>query len=240
MNHAPDTLIVSDLHAGYGAARILHGTSITVKQGSLTALIGANGAGKTTLMRSLCGLVTPTAGKIEFEGQDITRASTHLRVAAGLALSPEGRMIFPSLTIEENLHLGAIPKHAWSRRTAQMHAAWELFPRLFERRKLMAGALSGGEQQMLAVARALMSCPSLLLLDEPTLGLAPVVVREVFALLQQLAGQGLTLLVAEQNVARTLELADYAYVLEHGQIVMQGAGSQLLHDPAVKQAYLGG
>jgi len=240
MKPAPDMLTAHELHAGYAAARILHGVSMTVRHGSVTALIGANGAGKTTLMRSLCGLITPSAGKIELEGRDVTQATPHTRVAAGLALCPEGRMIFPSLSVEENLQLGALPRRAWSRRRAQMQTAWDLFPRLFERRRLMAGALSGGEQQMLAVARALMSRPRLLLLDEPTLGLAPVIVHEVFALLAQLAQQGLTLLVAEQNVQYTLELAHYAYVIEHGQIVMQGAGTQLLHDPAIRQAYLGG
>jgi len=240
MNQTSDILTLRDLHAGYGAARILHGVSATVKQGSLTALIGANGAGKTTLMRSLCGLVPATSGTITFAGQDVTRHSAHERIAAGLALSPEGRMIFPSLTVEENLHLGAMQRQAWPHRHARMREAWALFPRLFERRKLMAGALSGGEQQMLAVGRALMSRPRLLLLDEPTLGLAPVVVQEIFALLKTLAAQGLTLLLAEQNVQRTLEMADWAWVLEHGQIVMQGPGAQLLHDPAIRQAYLGG
>lgn len=232
-------LNVSELHSGYGAARILHGVSIKVKEGSVTVLIGANGAGKSTLMRTLSGLILPTAGTIEFDGQDLTHRNSNVRVGAGMALSPEGRLVFPSLTIEENLRLGAIHRRSWGRRHEQIKKTYDMFPRLFERRRLMAGSLSGGEQQMLAVARALMSQPRLLLLDEPTLGLAPVIVHEVFERLKQLASQGLTLLIAEQNVQRTLEMADYAYVIEHGQVHTEGTGQELLNDSSIKQAYLG-
>ena len=232
-------LNVNELHAGYGAARILHGISIKVREGSVTALIGANGAGKTTLMRALSGLILPTAGSIDMEGQNLTKTDTSVRVGAGMALSPEGRMVFPTLTIEENLCLGAINKRSWGKQKDQIEKTYEMFPRLKERRRLTAGSLSGGEQQMLAVARALMSQPRLLLLDEPTLGLAPVIASEVFQILKNLAKQGLTLLIAEQNVQRTLEMADYAYVIEHGQVHTEGPGSELLTDAAVKQAYLG-
>jgi len=232
-------LNVSDLHAGYGAARILHGISLQVREGSVTALIGANGVGKTTLMRTLSGLIFPTAGKIEFNGEDLTYKDANVRVGAGMALCPEGRMVFPSLTIEENLRLGAINRRSWKHRNEEVRKAYEMFPRLYERRRLMAGSLSGGEQQMLAVARALMSQPRLLLLDEPTLGLAPVIVQEVFQTLKRLAAQGLTLLIAEQNVQRTLEMADYAYVIEHGQVHTEGTGQALASDASVKQAYLG-
>nr|WP_162572148.1 ABC transporter ATP-binding protein [Variovorax sp. SRS16] len=232
-------LTVSGLHAGYGAARILHGVSIRVNEGSVTALIGANGAGKTTLMRSLSGLILPTAGSVEFDGADLTRSDSSVRVGAGMALSPEGRMVFPTLTVEENLRLGAIHRRAWTRHKEQIEKTYAMFPRLLERRRLTAGSLSGGEQQMLAVARALMSQPRLLLLDEPTLGLAPVIAHEVFDILKQLSAQGLTLLIAEQNVQRTLEMADYAYVIEHGQVHSEGPGLQLLDDPAIKHAYLG-
>src|SRR5690606_22921438 len=206
-------LDVRNLHAGYGAARILHGISLQVRTGSVTALIGAKGAGKTTLMRARCGLLARTQGRIELDGRDLPSHHSDSRVEAGMALSPEGRMVFPSLTIEENLYLGAICRRAWKSRKRQVHDAYEMFPRLFERRRLPAGALSGGEQQMLAVARAMMSQPRLLMLDEPTLGLAPVVVQEVFATLKTLSSQGMTLLIAEQNVQRTLEMADYAYVI---------------------------
>lgn len=239
MDPQNDTLVVSGLHSGYGAVQVLHGVSLNVRKGSVTALLGANGAGKTTLMRTLCGLIAPSAGRIEFEGSDLTRADPSARVGAGIALSPEGRMAFPSLTVEENLSLGAICRRSWSRRHEQIRATYEMFPRLYERRRQMAGSLSGGEQQMLAVARALMSRPSLLLLDEPTLGLAPVVVNDVFDMLRRLAGQGLTMLIAEQNVQRTLEMADYAYVLENGQVRSEGEGRELIGDASVKQAYLG-
>lgn len=232
-------LEVSDLHAGYGAARILHGISLQVREGSVTALIGANGAGKTTLMRTLAGLIMPTGGSIVFDGADLTRQEANVRVTAGMALCPEGRMVFPSLTIEENLSLGAINRRSWGQRKREMQQAYDMFPRLHERRRQMAGSLSGGEQQMLAVARALMSQPRLLLLDEPTLGLAPVIVQEVFQTLRRLAAQGLTLLIAEQNVQRTLEMADYAYVIEHGQVHTQGTGQALASDASIKQAYLG-
>lgn len=239
MSPQNNTLVVSGLHSGYGVVQVLHGVSLNVKKGSVTALLGANGAGKTTLMRTLCGLVTPVAGKIEFDGRDLTHLDSSARVEAGIALSPEGRMVFPSLTVEENLSLGAISRRSWGRRHEQIHATYDMFPRLLERRRQMAGALSGGEQQMLAVARALMSRPSLLLLDEPTLGLAPVVVNDVFDMLKKLAEQGLTMLIAEQNVQRTLEMADYAYVLENGQVRSEGVGRELISDASVKQAYLG-
>lgn len=239
MSNKDIMLNVTELHSGYGAARILHGVSIKVKKGSVTVLIGANGAGKTTLMRTLSGLIFPTAGTIEFDGEDLTHRDSNVRVGAGMALSPEGRLVFPSLTIEENLRLGAIHRRPWGRRHEQIKKTYDMFPRLYERRRLMAGSLSGGEQQMLAVARALMSQPRLLLLDEPTLGLAPVIVHEVFERLKQLASQGLTLLIAEQNVQRTLEMADYAYVIEHGQVHTEGTGQELLNEPSIKQAYLG-
>ena len=232
-------LTVTGLRAGYGAARILHGVSMQVREGSVTALIGANGAGKTTLMRALAGLIQTTAGSIEFEGEAITHADSAQRVGAGIALSPEGRMVFPTLTVEENLRLGAMHRRASALCNSQIEKTYAMFPRLHERRGEMAGSMSGGEQQMLAVGRALMSQPRLLLLDEPTLGLAPVMARQVFEILNQLSAQGLTLLVAEQNVERTLEMADYAYVMEHGQVCSEGPGSELLGDASIKRAYLG-
>jgi len=239
MNINDVMLAVRDLHAGYGAARVLHGVSVDVRQGSVTALIGANGAGKTTLMRALSGLILPTAGEVRFLGKDLTRSAAWQRVAEGIALSPEGRMVFPTLTVEENLRLGAISRPAWTRDNAQIEKTYAMFPRLKERRRLSAGALSGGEQQMLALARALMSQPRLLLLDEPTLGLAPAVAHQIFEVVGQLRAAGLTVLIAEQNAQRTLELADYAYVIEHGQVHSEGSGTHILNDPAIKQAYLG-
>ncbi|MBM3553920.1 MAG: ABC transporter ATP-binding protein [Alphaproteobacteria bacterium] len=234
-----DLLRVEGLSAGYGEVGILKSVSLAVAAGTITALIGGNGAGKTTLMLTLAGLLAPAAGRIQFDGQELAVRPSHERVDAGLALVPEGRRVFPSLSVEENLRLGAIvprSRATWTRRRDDMFA---LFPRLVERRRQLAGTLSGGEQQMLAIARGLMAMPKLLLLDEPTLGLAPIIASSLFALIRDLNGRGLTILIAEQDIRRTLAIAHHAYVIENGGIVMSGGGDELSRDPRVRSAYLG-
>jgi branched-chain amino acid transport system ATP-binding protein len=232
-------LKVQDLEAGYGNVRILHGVSLSVTRGQITALLGANGAGKTTLMRSLAGLLPMTKGTIVLSGQSITALRASERVERGIALVPEGRLVFPTLSVAENLRLGAVAPRArkgQSERVARMYA---LFPRLAERARQMAGTLSGGEQQMLALARGLMSEPEILLLDEPTLGLAPVMCDLIFETIIALRDQGLTILLAEQNVPRALQLASTAYVVENGRIAVSGEARRLAEDPRVRAAFLG-
>ena len=232
-------LELREIEAGYGSVRILHGVSFTVERGTVTALIGGNGAGKTTIMRMLAGLLPVAGGALRFAGRDIAAATESARVAAGIVLVPEGRLVFPTLSVEENLRLGAISLRARAGAPERLEQMFEQFPRLQERRRLAAASLSGGEQQMLAIARGLMARPELLLLDEPTLGLAPVMCDQVFATVERLRRSGLTILLAEQDARRTLELADLAYVVENGRITLSGSGTALLGDPTVRSAYLG-
>ncbi|MEX1109961.1 MAG: ABC transporter ATP-binding protein [Dongiaceae bacterium] len=234
---AQPLLAVDGITAGYGAVTILRALSLVVPEGTITALVGANGAGKTTLMRVIAGLLAPSAGAIRFAGKDVTQAPTHRRVAAGLALVPEGRQVFPYLSVAENLRLGA-----WAARkeeAATTSRVYGLFPRLDERRAQAAGSLSGGEQQMLAVGRGLMAKPRLLLLDEPTLGLAPQMARMIFDTVQRLRDDGMTILIAEQDVRTTLAIADGAYVIENGRIKKEGTAATLRDDPEIRSAYLG-
>lgn len=235
----PPSLTVEGLDAGYGEVSVLRGVTLTAAAGQITAVIGANGAGKSTLMRALAGLIAPTAGRIQLDGRPVTADPPHRRVAQGLVLVPEGRLIFPDLTVRENLALGAIPPHARPRRAATMAEVCALFPRLQERMDQAGGTLSGGEQQMLALGRGLMARPRVLLLDEPTLGLAPAVARMIFRIIPQLRDMGLTVVIAEQDLHRTLRIADRAYVLENGAVAAQGTGAELERDPAVRRAYLG-
>jgi branched-chain amino acid transport system ATP-binding protein len=232
-------LTVQKITAGYGAITILRDLSLAVPAGSITALIGANGAGKTTLMRVLAGLVAPFAGIIRFNGADITRSPSHRRVAAGLALVPEGRQVFPYLSVADNLRLGAWAAPARAEENASVARVYALFPRLDERRAQAAGSLSGGEQQMLAVGRGMMAKPRLLLLDEPTLGLAPQMARTIFDTVLRLRDDGMTILIAEQDVRTTLAIADHAYVIENGRIKKDGAAATLRDDPDIRSAYLG-
>jgi branched-chain amino acid transport system ATP-binding protein len=228
-----------DLHVSYGAIKAVRGVSLSVRKGEVVALIGRNGAGKTSLLRAVSGMLRPSGGRISLEGQDITGTPSHLLVARGMAHAPEGRGIFPNLTVEENLGLGA-----WLRDDADGVAADEawvlgLFPRLKERWKAAAGTLSGGEQQMLAISRALMSRPRLLLLDEPSLGLAPQVIQLIFRILADVHQKGVSILLVEQNAHLALNLAGHAYVLETGEVAMEGTGKALLASEDVRRAYLG-
>jgi branched-chain amino acid transport system ATP-binding protein len=232
-------LELQDVKVAYGRIEALHGVSIHVNQGEVVALIGANGAGKTTTMRAISGLRPLAGGRIVFDGDDISRLRPDLRVIRGLCQSPEGRQIFPGMTVLENLDMGAYTRRDKAGIATDLERVYGLFPRLLERRKQVAGTLSGGEQQMLAIGRALMARPKLLLLDEPSMGLAPMLIQQIFTIISEISQQGTTILVVEQNAQQALSRAHRAYVLETGMIVKEGTGSDLLHDPAVREAYLG-
>lgn len=231
-------LSVEGLRAGYGRIEVLHGIDLEVRSGEIVTVVGANGAGKTTLLRCLSGVHPTTHGRVHFRGEDMTRARPHLRVGRGLAQSPEGRQIFTNLTVEENLRLGAF-LFSDDRVAADMEEAFRTFPVLKEKRAQIAGGLSGGQQQMLAIARALMSRPSCLLLDEPSLGLAPILARQVLDAVETLKGLGVTVLLVEQNAFAALSIADRGYVMETGRIAMSGKASDLIADARVREAYLG-
>ncbi|MER8182487.1 ABC transporter ATP-binding protein [Kitasatospora sp. NPDC094015] len=232
-------LEVEDLRVSYGKIEAVKGISFTVNQGEVTTLIGTNGAGKTTTLRTLSGLLRPTAGKVTFEGRPLTTVPAHKIVSLGLAHSPEGRHIFPRMSIEENLLLGAFLRKDTPGITEDVERAYTLFPILGERRKQAAGTLSGGEQQMLAMGRALMSRPKLLMLDEPSMGLSPLMMQKIMATIVELKAAGTTILLVEQNAQAALSLSDQGYVMETGRIVLTGTGADLLHDESVRKAYLG-
>ena len=232
-------LELTDVHVQYGNIRSLQGVTLRVAEGELVALIGSNGAGKTTTLRTISGLLRPSPGAITFEGADIHRASTDRIVAMGISHCPEGRRIFGSLSVRENLILGAVSRSDQAAITADTEMVFELFPLLKERIRQAGGTLSGGEQQMLAIGRALMSRPRLLLLDEPSLGLAPLMVERIFETIAELKRQGRTILLVEQNVHHALDVADRAYVLEQGRIVTTGLPDELLKQPHIREAYLG-
>ena len=232
-------LEIDSLEAGYGPTKVVHGLTMQVREGGITALLGANGAGKTTLMKTLCGLLPVQAGALRFLGEDIAHTAANRRVLSGLVLVPEGRMVFPSLTVHENLRLGGINARARPRWRQNVERVFDIFPRLRERSAQQAVTLSGGEQQMLAIGRGLMAEPKVMLLDEPTLGLAPVMALEIFSLVRRLAGEGLTLLLAEQDVQRTLDVASHAYVVENGRVAAEGPAADIAGDPRIRQAYLG-
>jgi branched-chain amino acid transport system ATP-binding protein len=237
--HTP-ILEVSGLHAGYGRAEVLHGIDLQADQGSVITVIGPNGAGKSTLLNTLMGLL-PGKGSLRFQGEDITALTLEERVMLGIALVPERRELFGTMSVEDNLLLGGyrqmrLGQPQWR---AQMQVVFELFPRLQERRDQLAGTLSGGERQMLAVGRALMSRPTLLMLDEPSLGLAPLIVKEIFRTIHALRETGVTILLVEQNARAALDGADYGYVLETGEVALQGSASELATDPRVIDTYLG-
>jgi branched-chain amino acid transport system ATP-binding protein len=236
-------LNVENLVAGYGKVQVLHGISLEVPRGQLVTLIGSNGAGKTTTLRALSGMIAPASGSIKLGGEDIAGMPSHLIARRGVAHSPEARRVFATLPVTDNLLLGAFPRLTGARpkgdTAADLEKMFVLFPRLRERRTQLAGTLSGGEQQMLAMARALMLNPDLLMLDEPSMGLSPRLVEEVFATIARLKQERITMLLVEQFAAAALEVADYGYVLENGRISTSGAASKLRDDPAVRAAYLG-
>ncbi|WNI15062.1 ABC transporter ATP-binding protein [Actinacidiphila sp. ITFR-21] len=232
-------LEVEDLRVAYGKIEAVKGISFSVEAGQVVTLIGTNGAGKTTTLRTLSGLLKPIGGRVTFDGKVLTRVPPHKIVALGLAHSPEGRHIFPRLTIEQNLQLGAYLRKDTSGITQDIERAYELFPILGERRRQAAGTLSGGEQQMLAMGRALMSQPKLLMLDEPSMGLSPIMMQKIMATIVELKTQGTTILLVEQNAQAALSLADQAHVMDVGTIRLSGTGQELLHDEGVRRTYLG-
>ena len=236
---SPVVLEVVDLGLSYGGAAALAGVTLTIAKGEMVALLGANGAGKSSFIRAIAGIERPITGTIIFAGQDITALESHEICNLGIGQVAEGRQLFPTLTVLENLHMGGMVKSARSTNKQSLENVFALFPRLAERRKQLAGTLSGGEQQMLAIGRCLMGRPKLIMLDEPSLGLAPKLVEEMLATIQQLNQQGLTVLLVEQNVAASLKICQRGYVLESGRIAMTGTGQDLLNNERIRQAYLG-
>jgi branched-chain amino acid transport system ATP-binding protein len=223
----------------YGDSQALWDVSLTVNRGQLVALLGANGAGKTTTLKSICGMLPLACGQIKYESRVVSGLPVHEIADLGVTMVPEGRQLFPKMNVEENLIIGSYLKRAKDHRKTNLSRIFDLFPRLAERRNQLAETLSGGEQQMLAIGRALMQDPKLIMFDEPSLGLAPIIVQEVFTIIQDLHKQGLTIFLVEQNVHRTLKIADYCYVIENGRVVQQGTGQDLENDSKVKEAYLG-
>ncbi|MBR3431142.1 MAG: ABC transporter ATP-binding protein [Clostridia bacterium] len=232
-------LKVTDLVVSYGGIEALKGISFEVDQGKIVTLIGANGAGKSTTVRTISGLVTPKSGRIYYEGRDITDFNTQKIVETGIAMVPEGRRVFANLTVLENLRIGAYLRKDKEEIEEDIQYVYDLFPRLKERSWQLAGTLSGGEQQMLAVGRAIMTRPKIIMMDEPSLGLAPLVVKDIFMIIQTLKGTGMTVLLIEQNANAALHACDYAYVMETGRITMSGTGEELLASEAIQEAYLG-
>ncbi|HKD26831.1 MAG TPA: ABC transporter ATP-binding protein [Xanthobacteraceae bacterium] len=232
-------LQLEELDAGYGDVQVLWGVSLKARRGQLTAIVGANGAGKTTTLRALVGAIAPWRGRIVFAGEDVTRLPTHAKAARGLVLVPEGRQLFTAMSVSENLELGAFTKRAIFKYANRLEEVFSLFPRLAERQHQKAGTLSGGEQQMLAIARGLMSGPEILIIDELSLGLAPVVVHQLFKTLMRLKKAGLTILLVEQNVHLALSVSDHAYVIAEGRLFTEGPPAVLAAMPEIRRAYLG-
>ena len=232
-------LEIENLDLYYGDAQALDGVSLEAEEGELVAIVGANGAGKTSLIRTIAGMLAPRAGRIRFRGNDITGLPSHRVCNLGIGQVAEGRQIFPSLSVEENLQMGAMLPRAREQEREGFAHVYKMFPRLAERRRQIAGTMSGGEQQMLAIGRCLMGRPELIMFDEPSLGLAPALVQELFQTIRALRESGLTVLLVEQNVAHSLKLADRGYVLENGRIALSGSGAELLNNDGVRQAYLG-
>ena len=233
-------LDIKDLKVSYGKIEAIKGISLNVGQGEIVTLVGANGAGKTTLLKTISGILKPSAGVISFEGKDIQSIAPHNRVLAGLCQAPEGRGIFPGMTVLENLEMGKYSRPDWKKELREdLDRVYTLFPRLKERQSQAGGTLSGGEQQMLSIGRALMSRPRLLLLDEPSMGLAPMFIQQIFKIIREIQAQGVSILLVEQNAAQALSCANRAYIMETGNIVKEGSGKELLNDEAIKKAYLG-
>ena len=232
-------LSVEHVDLGYGELKVVHDLSLRVGRRELVGLVGGNGSGKSSMLRAISGMITPWAGRIVFDGDEIQGQSSHRIAARGIAHVPMGRQLFENMTVEENLSLGAYVREAKAHRARSFERVYELFPDLFDRRGEMAGALSGGQQQMVAIGRALMLDPKMLIMDEPSLGLAPLLVKEVMQVVQRVAATGLPILLVEQNVTQVLKVADRAYVLENGRLVTSGPSARLMGDPEIKRAYLG-
>lgn len=232
-------LRLNNVTSGYGATTILHHVSLEVNEGEVVTIVGGNGAGKTTTLRAVSGLIEATAGSITFEGEDITHLPAHQVVNRGITLIPEARQLFPEMSVLENIQMGAYRSAAKSQYDQRLEEVLTLFPRVKERLQQQAESLSGGEQQMVAIARGMMACPKLLMFDEPSLGLAPIVVSQVFEVVKQIAASGTTVLIVEQNVYQTLKVADRAYVIENGKIIMDGQAQELMGNDHIRKAYLG-
>jgi branched-chain amino acid transport system ATP-binding protein len=236
---AEPLLAVDDITVRYGRIEALHGVSLVVGRGEIVALIGANGAGKSTMMRAISGIRPLAGGAVRFGGADISRMPAHRRVVLGLSQAPEGRGVFPGMTVMENLSMGCFTRRDKAEIRTDLDRVFTLFPQLAQRKNQLGGTMSGGEQQMVAIGRALMARPQVLLLDEPSMGLAPMLIQQIFAIIKEINSQGTTVLLVEQNAQQALSLADRGYVLETGRVVGTGAGKELLHDPGVREAYLG-
>jgi branched-chain amino acid transport system ATP-binding protein len=232
-------LEIAELYTAYDRADVLQGVSLAVEPGIITCLLGANGSGKTTLIRSILGLTAPRAGRITFDGREITRLPTHKVVARGIACIPEGRKVFPKLTVEENLRVGAYQEHSEAVTRARIDEIYRLFPRLYERRAQIAGTMSGGEQAMISIGRGLMRAPKLMLVDEPSLGLSPLLVKENFNIIREINARGITVFLVEQNVHQTLAISHYGYVLSKGRVVAAGRPEELASRAEVREAYFG-
>ncbi|GAB4279457.1 MAG: ABC transporter ATP-binding protein [Candidatus Promineifilaceae bacterium] len=232
-------LEIRDVESGYGDVQILWQTNLTLEAGKLTSLVGANGAGKTTMLKTVMGLLKPWSGSVWFDGKDVSKLPAHQKAEMGLVLVPEGRQLFTDMTVEENLEMGASPRHAKPHIKQNLERVYTMFPRLKERRDQKSGTLSGGEQQMLAVARGIMAEPTILMIDELSLGLAPVLVLDLFQSLKALKDEGLTMLLVEQNVQMALAISDYGFVLSHGKVELHGPSRELIADEHVRSAYLG-
>jgi len=232
-------LEVENLVAGYGQMQVLHGMTFRVQEGQLVSLLGTNGAGKTTTLRTISGLLKTRGGQVRFMGENISRHSASEIVKAGLVQVPEGRKLFVDMTVMENLELGAYTPKARKNRKKNLEWVFELFPILKERQKQLVGSMSGGQQQMVAIARGLMAEPKLLIMDEPSIGLSPLLTKQVFEIIRTIKDQGVTVLLVEQNLDQALSMSDYAYVVEHGRVIMSGTGEELMNDENLKKAYLG-
>ena len=232
-------LKISDLRTGYNGGEIVHGISLEVPDNQIVAIVGGNGAGKSTLIKAITGLIPLTSGTVEYNGEKLNGLSPDKIMQKGVCLEPEGRQLFPNMTVEDNLDIGSCTRESRKRRKENKEEMFQIFPRLLERRRQLTGTLSGGEQQMVAMARALMSNPKLLIMDEPSWGLAPILVTEMFQTIEMIRDRGTAILIVEQNVGKTLSISDWGYVIENGTVVMQDVGKKLLQDESLKKAYLG-
>ena len=232
-------LKISDLRTGYNCGEIVHGISLEVPDNQIVAIVGGNGAGKSTLIKAITGLIPLTSGTAEYNGEKLNGLSPDKIMQKGVCLVPEGRQLFPNMTVEDNLDIGSCTRESRKRRKENKEEMFQIFPRLLERRRQLTGTLSGGEQQMVAMARALMSNPKLLIMDEPSWGLAPILVTEMFQTIEMIRDRGTAILIVEQNVGKTLSISDWGYVIENGTVVMQDVGKKLLQDESLKKAYLG-